>query len=155
MTSGVTASDRLTVATIHTLPVEQRWISRTHGALLAAADRGDIVYAFSENAANTDHERVMREYAEAGQQPVLGEVFAPERAARKVSGDDPDAAFLMGSSFDTSGDNPAVFDNWIHEPGCPTGMIAGAATNPNVIGMVGGYEIPGVNRPMNACRGTC
>ena len=150
LTSGIAAADKLKVAAIYTLPVEQQWISRIHKALNAAADRGDIDYSFSENVANTDYERVMREYAEAGQQLVVGEVFALERAARKVAADYPDTAFLMGSSFGPSGDNFAVFDNWIHEPSYLTGMIAGAATKSNVVGMVGGYAIPEVNRLMNA-----
>ena len=150
MISGIAAADGLKVAAIYTLPVEQQWISRIHKALNAAADRGDIDYTFSENVANTDYERVMREYAEAGQQLVVGEVFALERAARKVAADYPETAFLMGSSFGPSGDNFAVFDNWIHEPSYLTGMIAGAATESNVIGMVGGYAIPEVNRLMNA-----
>ncbi len=150
MTAGIAAADKLKVAAIYTLPVEQQWISRIHKALNAAADRGEIDYAFSENVANTDYERVMREYAEAGQRLVVGEVFALERAARKVAADYPDTAFLMGSSFGPSGENFAVFDNWIHEPSYLTGMIAGAATESNVIGMVGGYAIPEVNRLMNA-----
>ena len=150
MSTGIAAAEALKVAAIYTLPVEQQWISRIHKALNAAADRGDIEYTFSENVANTDYERVMREYAEAGQQLVVGEVFGLERAARKVAADYPDTAFLMGSSFGPSGDNLAVFDNWIHEPSYLTGMIAGAATESNVIGMVGGYAIPEVNRLMNA-----
>ena len=150
MSTGIAAAEALKVAAIYTLPVEQQWISRIHKALNAAADRGDIEYTFSENVANTDYERVMREYAEAGQQLVLGEVFGLERAARKVAADYPDTAFLMGSSFGPSGENFAVFDNWIHEPSYLTGMIAGAATQSNVIGMVGGYAIPEVNRLMNA-----
>jgi len=43
-----------------------------------------------------------------------------------------------------------VFDNFIHEPSYLTGMIAGATTESNLIGMVGGYAIPEVNRLMNA-----
>ena len=150
LSTGMAAAENLKVAAIYTLPVEQQWISRIHKALNAAADRGDIEYTFSENVSNTDYERVMREYAEAGQQLVVGEVFGLERAARKVAADYPDTAFLMGSSFGPSGDNFAVFDNWIHEPSYLTGMIAGAATQSNVIGMVGGYAIPEVNRLMNA-----
>ncbi len=150
LAAGVGAADTLKVAAIYTLPVEQQWISRIHKALNAAAARGEIEYTFSENVANTDYERVMREYAEAGQQLIVGEVFGLERAARKVAADYEDTAFLMGSSFGPSGNNFAVFDNWIHEPSYLTGMIAGAATESNVIGMVGGYAIPEVNRLMNA-----
>ena len=138
------------VAAIYTVPVEQQWVSRIHKALNAAQERGDVVYVYSENVANTDYERVMREYAEQGNDLIIGEVFGVERAARGVAADYPEIAFLMGSSFGPTQPNFAVFDNFIHEPSYLTGMIAGGATQSNVIGMVGGYAIPEVNRLMNA-----
>jgi len=144
------AMEKVKVAAIYTLPVEQQWISRIHLALNTAAERGDIEYTFSENVANTDYERVMREYAEGGAQLIVGEVFGLERAARKVAKDYPETGFLMGSSFGPVAPNFSVFDNWIHEPSYLSGMAAGAMTESNVIGMVGGYAIPEVNRLMNA-----
>ena len=60
------AQDKLKVAAIYTVPVEQQWVSRIHKALNAAKDRGEIEYVFSEKVANADYERVMREYAEKG-----------------------------------------------------------------------------------------
>ncbi len=150
MSAGAALAEKIKVAGIFTLPVEQQWISRIHKALVAAEERGDIEYVYSENVANTDYERVMREYAEGGQQLIVGEIFGLERAARKVAADYPDTAFLMGSSFEPAGDNLSVFDNWIHEPAYLSGMAAGAASKSNVIGMVGGYAIPEVNRLMNA-----
>ncbi len=150
MSAGAALAEKIKVAGIFTLPVEQQWISRIHKALVAAEERGDIEYVYSENVANTDYERVMREYAEGGQQLIVGEIFGLERAARKVAADYPETAFLMGSSFEPAGDNLSVFDNWIHEPAYLSGMAAGAASKSNVIGMVGGYAIPEVNRLMNA-----
>ncbi|MCB1494594.1 MAG: BMP family protein, partial [Bauldia sp.] len=144
------AEGSIKVAAIYTVPVEQQWVSRIHKALTAARERGDIEYVYSENVANTDYERVMREYAEQGNDLIIGEAFSVERAARNVAADYPDIAFLMGSSFGPSQPNFAVFDNFIHEPSYLTGMIAGAATESNIIGMVGGYAIPEVNRLMNA-----
>jgi basic membrane protein A len=138
------------VAAIYTVPVEQQWVGRIHKALNAAKERGDVEYVFSENVANTDYERVMREYAEAGNDLIIGEVFGVERAARQVAEAYPETAFLMGSSFGPSQPNFSVFDNFIHEPSYLTGMIAGKATKSNIIGMVGGYAIPEVNRLMNA-----
>jgi basic membrane lipoprotein Med (substrate-binding protein (PBP1-ABC) superfamily) len=149
-TVGIAAAEKIKVAAIYTLPVEQQWISRIHKALNTAAERGDIDYTFSENVANTDYERVMREYAEQGQQLIIGEVFGLERAARKVAKDYVETAFLMGSSFGPVGPNFSVFDNWIHEPSYLTGMVAGSMTESNVIGMIGGYAIPEVNRLMHA-----
>ena len=149
-TSTASQAEAVKVAAIYTLPVEQQWISRIHKALNAAQERGDIEYVFSENVANTDYERVMREYAEQGAQLIVGEVFGLERAARKVAKDYPETAFLMGSSFGPVAPNFSVFDNWIHEPSYLSGMVAGSMTESNVIGMVGGYAIPEVNRLMHA-----
>jgi basic membrane lipoprotein Med (substrate-binding protein (PBP1-ABC) superfamily) len=151
MASAVSAvAEPLKVAGIFTLPVEQQWISRIHMALNGAQDRGDIEYVFSENVANTDYERVMREFAESGVDLIVGEVFGLERAARKVAEDYPQTAFLMGSSFTPQEPNFSVFDNFIHEPAYLSGMVAGAASETGVIGMVGGYAIPEVNRLMHA-----
>lgn len=140
----------LSVAAIYTVPVEQQWVSRIHKALTAAKDRGDVTYKWSENVANTDYERVMRQYSTEGADLIVGEVFGVERAARKVASDFPKTAYLMGSSFPPSKPNFSVFDNFIHEPSYLTGMVAGKATKSNVIGLVGGYAIPEVNRLMNA-----
>jgi basic membrane protein A and related proteins len=144
------AQARLKVAGIYTVPVEQQWVSRIHKALNAAKARGEIDYVFSENVANADYERVMRQYSEAGNQLIIGEVFGVEAAARRVARDYPKTAYLMGSSGKQQGPNFSVFDNYIQEPAYLTGMIAGGMTKTNQIGMVGGYPIPEVNRLMHA-----
>ena len=73
------------MAAIYTVPVEQQWVSRIDKALKAAVARGEIEYVFSENVANADYERVMRQYAEQGNTLIVGEAFAVEAAARKVA----------------------------------------------------------------------
>jgi basic membrane lipoprotein Med (substrate-binding protein (PBP1-ABC) superfamily) len=144
------AQARLKVAAIYTVPFEQQWVSRIHKALKAAEARGEIEYKASENVANADYERVLREYATGGNQLIIGESFAVEAAARKVAKDYPKVSFLMGSSGKPQAPNFAVFDNYIQEPSYLSGMIAGGMSKSNKIGMVGGYPIPEVNRLMNA-----
>lgn len=148
--SAAEAAEKLKVAGVYTVPVEQQWVSRIHKALTAAEQRGDIDYTFSESVSNADYERVMREYAEGGVDLMVGEAFAVEQAARRVAKDYEDTAFLMGSSFKAQEPNFSVFDNYIHEPSYLTGMIAGGMTKSNIIGIVGGYPIPEVNRLMHA-----
>ena len=150
--SRLLAADPIKVAAIYTVPVEQQWVSRIHKAANTAKERGDIEYVYSENTANNDYERVMREYCEAGHKLILGEVFGVEDAARAVAKDYPDVAFLMGSSFkpDAAVPNFSVFDNYIQDASYLSGIIAGAMTKSKNIGMVGGYPIPEVNRLMNA-----
>lgn len=146
------AQEPLKVAAVYTVPTEQQWVSRIHLAALAAQERGDIEYVYSENVSNSDYERVMREYCETGNQLILGEVFGVEQAARQVAADYPDTAFLMGSSFkeDPAVPNFAPFDNYIQDASYLTGLIAGGMTESGNIGMVGGYPIPEVNRLMHA-----
>ncbi|MFZ2648674.1 MAG: BMP family protein [Burkholderiaceae bacterium] len=144
------AQAKLKVAGIYTVPFEQQWVSRIHKALTAAQARGEIEYKASENVANADYERVMREYATAGNALIVGEVFGVEAAGRKVAKDFPKVSFLMGSSGKPQAPNFAVFDNYIQEPAYLSGMVAGGMTKSNRIGMVGGFPIPEVNRLMNA-----
>ena len=144
------AQTKTRVAAIYTVPFEQQWVSRIHKALKAAEARGEIEYKATENVSNADYERVMREYATAGNQLIVGEAFAVEAAARKVAKDFPKVSFLMGSSGKVQAPNFSVFDNYIQEPAYLSGMVAGGMTKSNKIGMVGGFPIPEVNRLMNA-----
>ena len=146
----VMAQTKTKVAAIYTVPFEQQWVSRIHKALKAAEARGEIEYKATENVANADYERVMREYATAGNALIVGEAFAVEAAARKVAKDFPKVNFLMGSSGKVQAPNFSVFDNYIQEPAYLSGMVAGGMTKSNKIGMVGGFPIPEVNRLMNA-----
>jgi basic membrane lipoprotein Med (substrate-binding protein (PBP1-ABC) superfamily) len=144
------AQTKLKVAAIYTVPVEQQWVSRIDKALKAAVARGEVEYVFSENVANADYERVMRQYAEKGHTLIVGESFAVEAAARKVAKDYPKISFLMGSSGKPQEPNFSVFDNYIQEPAYLSGLIAGGMSKSGKIGMVGGFPIPEVNRLMNA-----
>jgi len=144
------AQAKLKVAAVYSVPFEQQWVSRIHKALKAAEARGEIEYKASENVANADAERVLREYATQGNQLVVGEAFAIEAAARKVAKDFPKVSFLMGSSGKPQAPNFSVFDNYIQEPSYLAGMVAGAMSKSHKIGMVGGFPIPEVNRLMNA-----
>jgi basic membrane protein A len=144
------AQEKMKVAGIYTVPVEQQWVSCLHKALSAAKDRGEIDYDFSENVANADYERVVRQYAESGYQLIVGEAFAVEAVVRRAAKDYPDVSFLMGSSGRPQEPNFSVFDDYIQESSYLSGMIAGSLTKTNSIGMVGGYAIPEVNRLMNA-----
>jgi basic membrane protein A and related proteins len=150
---GAAAQAPLKVAGIYTVPVEQQWVSRIHIAAEAAKAAGEIEYTFTENVANTDYPRVMREYAEQGTELIVGEIFGVEQEAREVAAEYPNVAFLMGSSFmpdAAANPNLAVFDNYIQDAAYLTGIIAGSMTQTGNVGMVGGFPIPEVNRLMHA-----
>jgi basic membrane lipoprotein Med (substrate-binding protein (PBP1-ABC) superfamily) len=147
------AQDKIAMAGIYTVPVEQQWVSRIHLAANAAVAAEAVDYTYTENTANTDYPRVMREYAEGGAKLIVGEIFGAEAEAREVCAEYPEVAFLLGSSFmpdAAANPNLAVFDNYIQDASYLSGIIAGSMTTTGKIGMVGGFPIPEVNRLMHA-----
>lgn len=147
---GAVFAEKIKVAGIYTQPIQQKWDACLHKALLKLAEAGEVEYVYSEKVSNTDYTRVLREYSEAGVKLIVGEAFGISRDVRKVADDYPEVAYLMGDSFGPYGKNMSVFDNYIHEPCYLMGMLAGAMTTTNKIGMVGGYPIGEVNRLFNA-----
>src|SRR5690606_12626573 len=89
-------------------------------------------------------------YADGGAKLVVSDSFSNEEGFRAMAKDYPGTAFLMASSFGPEGDNYSVFDNYIQDASYLTGLIAGGMSKSGVIGMVGGYPIPEVNRLMQA-----
>lgn len=133
-------------------PIEEPWDGVIHEALQKAASEGKIRYEYTDDIGYAgDMERVLREVAEK-QKPaaIFGDAFGNEEAVRRVAKDYPEIAFVFGSGLGPAEPNMAVFDNWIHEPAYLCGMIAGGVTKTNVIGIVGGYPVPEVNRIVNA-----
>jgi basic membrane protein A and related proteins len=147
-----TTSGQLKVFGAFATPIEEPWDGVIHTALLQAKDEGKIEYTYTEDIGYSgDMERVLREVCEQ-QKPdiIFGDAFGNEEAVRRVAADYPEIAFVFGSGLGPADPNFAVFDNWIHEPAYLAGMLAGGMTKTNVIGVVGGYPVPEVNRLVNA-----
>jgi len=145
-------SDKLKVFGAFATQIEEPWDGVIHSALEAEKAAGRIDYSFTDDIGYAgDMERVLRETAEEEQPDIIfGDAFGNEEAVRAVAADYPDIAFVFGSGGGPAEPNFSVFDNWIHEPAYLAGMIAGGVTTSNVIGVVGGYPVPEVNRIINA-----
>ena len=144
--------DAVKVFGAYATQIEEPWDGVIHSALLAEQEAGRIEYTFTDDIGYAgDMERVLRETAEQEQPDIIfGDAFGNEEAARAVAADYPDIAFVFGSGGGPAEPNFSVFDNWIHEPAYLAGMIAGGVTQSNVVGVVGGYPVPEVNRIVNA-----
>ena len=144
--------DALTVFGAYATQIEEPWDGVIHTALQAEAEAGRIEYTFTDDIGYAgDMERVLREAAEADAPDIIfGDAFGNEEAVRAVAADYPDIAFVFGSGGGPAEPNFSVFDNWIHEPAYLAGMLAGGLTESNVIGAVGGFPVPEVNRIVNA-----
>lgn len=132
--------------------IEEPWDGVIHAALEKEEQTGRVTYDFTDDIGYSgDMERVLGEIA-AQEQPavIFGDAFGNEEAVRRVAKDYPDVAFIFGSGGGAADPNLSVFDNWIHEPAYLAGMLAGGLTESNVLGVVGGYPVPEVNRITNA-----
>lgn len=147
---GPAQADRLKVAAIWTLPLQQKWVAVLHHALKAAENAGEIELQYSESVAHTDYPRVMREYAESGVDLIVGEIYGTEVEARKVAQDYPNIAFFVGSLGKPQAPNLSVFQNREQQIIFITGILAGYMTKTNKIGMVGGFPIPAINLSFHA-----
>jgi len=150
--SPAPGSDTVKVFGAFATQIEEPWDGVIHAALEAEQAAGRIEYTFSDDIGYAgDMERVLRETAEKDKPDIIfGDAFGNEEAVRTVAADFPDIAFVFGSGGGPANPNFSVFDNWIHEPAYLAGMIAGGLTTSGVIGVVGGYPVPEVNRIINA-----
>lgn len=144
--------EKLVVFGAYATPIEEPWDGVIHAALQAAADEGRITYTYQDEIGYSgDMEIVLREVADETQPDVIfGDAFGNEEAVRRVARDYPDIAFVFGSGLGPAQPNLSVFDNWIHEPAYLSGLIAGSVTKSGIVGVVGGYPVPEVNRIVNA-----
>ncbi len=133
-------------------PIEEPWDGVIHSALQEAQNKGQIEYEWQDNIGYAgDMEKVLRQTAEQDKPDIIfGDAFGNEEAVRRVAAEFPGIAFVFGSGLGPSEPNLSVFDNWIHEPAYLAGLIAGKMTESNIVGVVGGYPVPEVNRLINA-----
>lgn len=145
-------SGTLVVFGAYATAIEEPWDGVIHEALSKAQEASQIEYSYTDDIGYAgDMERILREVAEDNPPDIIfGDAFGNEEAVRRVAADYPEIAFVFGSGGGPAEPNFSVFDNWIHEPAYLCGMLAGGLTESNIIGVVGGYPVPEVNRIVNA-----
>jgi basic membrane protein A and related proteins len=151
-TEEAMAPKKLVVFGAYATAIEEPWDGVIHSALTKAQEEGKIEYTNTDDIGYAgDMERILREVAEQTQPDIIfGDAFGNEEAVRRVAADYPEIAFVFGSGGGPAEPNFSVFDNWIHEPAYLSGMLAGGLTKSNVVGVVGGFPVPEVNRIVNA-----
>jgi basic membrane lipoprotein Med (substrate-binding protein (PBP1-ABC) superfamily) len=151
-TAAAAGDDTVSVFGAYATQIEEPWDGVIHSALEAEEAAGRITYDFTDDIGYAgDMERVLTEVAQENQPDIIfGDAFGNEEAVRRVAAQFPDIAFVFGSGGGPADPNLSVFDNWIHEPAYLAGMLAGGLSQSGVVGVVGGYPVPEVNRITNA-----
>ncbi len=122
-----------------------------NGRKALEAEFGDkIVTSFVENVPESaDAERVLRDMAGQGNQLIFGTTFGYMEPMLKVATDNPGVKFEHATGYKQA-DNMRTYDSRTYEGAYMAGVIAGAMTKSNTLGVVGSIPIPEVIRNINA-----
>jgi simple sugar transport system substrate-binding protein len=121
------------------------------GRKAVEAEFGDKVKtSFVENVPEAaDAERVIRQMVADGNKLVFGTTFGYMDPMMKVAADHKDVKFEHGTGFKTA-DNMRTYDSRTYEGAYMAGIVAGAMTKSNTLGVVGSIPIPEVIRNINS-----
>ncbi|WP_295980951.1 BMP family ABC transporter substrate-binding protein [uncultured Variovorax sp.] len=96
-----------------------------------------------------DAERVFRDMVGQGNKLIFGTTFGYMEPMLKVAADNKEVKFEHATGYKTS-DNMRTYDSRTYEGAYMAGIIAGAMTKSNTLGVVGSVPIPEVLRNINS-----
>ena len=98
---------------------------------------------------SADAERVIRDMVGQGNKLIFGTTFGYMEPMMKVAADHKDVKFEHATGYKTA-DNLRTYDSRTYEGAYMAGVIAGAMTKTNTLGVVGSIPIPEVIRNINS-----
>ena len=98
---------------------------------------------------SADAERVFRDLVGQGNKLVFGTTFGYMEPMLKVAADNKEIKFEHATGYKTA-DNLRTYDSRTYEGAYMAGIIAGAMTKSNTLGVVGSVPIPEVLRNINS-----
>jgi basic membrane protein A len=109
-----------------------------------------VVTSFVESVPESaDAERVLRDMASQGNKLIFGTTFGYMESIQKIAPDFPDVKFEHATGYKTAA-NVRTYDSRTYEGAYMAGIIAGAMTKSNTLGVVGSVPIPEVLRNINS-----
>jgi len=109
-----------------------------------------IVTSFVENVPEAaDAERVFRDMIGQGNKLIFGTTFGYMESMLKVAPEAKDVKFEHATGYKTA-ENMRTYDSRTYEGAYMAGVIAGAMTKSNTLGIVGSVPIPEVVRNINS-----
>ena len=122
---------------------DQAWNSGAYQGLLRIRDSLNASVSHIQTRTPADFEENFRHYGEDGYQLVFGHGFEFQDAAERVAPEFPRTVFITTSGSRVAPNvSPMVFG--FEDPSYVAGVLAGSLTASNIIGAIGGTEIPPV-----------
>lgn len=118
------------------------WNQTAFNGLTQIKDELGATVSYAESVQATDYEKTMRDYAKDGNNVVIGHGFQFVSAAEVVAKEFPKTIFIVTSADVTNNKNLGSINNAYKQTGFLQGAFAALMTKSNVVGAVGGQEIP-------------
>ncbi len=144
------SDDGIRVALLTPGPIsDQSWNGSAYEGLLRIRDSLGARISHIQTKTPAEFEENFRQYGAQGYRLVFGHGFEFQDAAARVAPEFPGTLFVT-TSGNSSGPNLAGIRFAFEEPSYMAGIVAGAMTKSNVIGAIGGTELPPVKDSFKA-----
>lgn len=147
------SEEAMNIAFVYVAPIGDLGWSFAHdqGRIALEDTFGDAVQtSYIENVPEgPDAERVIRDFAQKGNDLIITTSFGYMDPTIAVAQEFPDIQFVHVSGFKTADNVSTVFGR-MYQPRYLSGLVAGAATESNIVGYVAAFPIPEVIRGINA-----
>ena len=142
--AGQAAPKRFQVALITPGPIsDQSWNGGAYQGLLRIRDSLGASVSHIQTKTPAEFEEQFRQYGSQGYDLVFGHGFEFQDAAKRVGPDFPKTVYITTSSA-SSGNNVGGIEFGFGDAAYLAGILAGSITKTNVLGLIGGTEMPPV-----------
>ncbi|RKU34825.1 BMP family ABC transporter substrate-binding protein [Candidatus Poribacteria bacterium] len=124
---------------------DQGWTTMGYEGLKAIEKELDAEIAYVENLAPAAQEAQFRAYALDGYHLIFGHGYEYQETAQAVAADFPETIFVNTSGSIAVAPNLAPIDSRAEGATYLLGIIAGAMTKSDKIGVLGGRDVPSIN----------
>jgi basic membrane protein A len=145
-----TGSDAFKVALLTPGPISDRsWNGGAYAGLLAIRDSLGAQISHIQTKTPAEFDENFRQYGAKGFNLVFGHGFEFQDAALRVAPDFPNTVYITTSGTSVA-KNVGGAEFAFEEASYLAGMVAGRMTKSNLLGMIGGTELPPVKRSFEA-----
>jgi basic membrane lipoprotein Med (substrate-binding protein (PBP1-ABC) superfamily) len=147
---ATSTSKQFKVALLTPGPISDKsWNGGAYEGLMAIKDSLGAEVSHIQTKTPAEFEENFRQYGARGFNLVFGHGFEFQDAALRVAPDFPNTVFITTSGTSVAR-NVGGAEFAFEEPSYLAGMIAGRMTKSNVLGVIGGTELPPVKRSFEA-----
>jgi simple sugar transport system substrate-binding protein/basic membrane protein A len=118
------------------------WNAQMFKAVKQVEQDMGVRVAYSEQVADADAERVLREYADEGYNLIIAHSFSFGDALFRVAPDYPSVNFAWAGGINKTAQNVADYDQPFYQAAYLIGILAGSVSKTGTLNSLGGFDIP-------------